>query len=130
MKMSKVMMVVMAAMALIMTACGKKATPAQQAIDLIDSTVQKVEQAKDVAELNAIQEEFQKNFDAIENAADYSPTEEEQAQLQTAMQKYLQAYLTRINEMADSSIPFSSIGIDKDSEPANIDEGILEAEEE
>ncbi len=131
MKISKAIIVMAAVLVMSMTACGNKVSPAQQAIDLTESVTKQVEQAKDLVELNNIQQDFQKKFESLENPKDYTPTAEEESKLQTVMQNYLQAYITKMNELADSSNPMSSSADDQDAAQSSaIDEGITEASEE
>lgn len=113
-----------------LSACGNKHNPAQQALELVESTTPKIEQARDMAELNSIQEDFQKQFEAIESPEDYTPTPEEESSLQKAMQDYLQAYIMKVNQLADTSTPITSDAVDRDADPGTVSEGILEASEE
>lgn len=129
MKISKILMAMAAIAMMALTACGNKNNPVQQVLELIESTTPKVEQAKDMDELTTIQENFQKQFESIESPGDYKPTAEEESRLQTAMTNYLQAYIMKVNELAETSIPVTSGEVDQNAAADTISEDTTETSE-
>ncbi len=131
MKIRSFIIAIAAALAISATSCQHKgSSPAQQAIDLTESVIKKVEKATNIVELTSIQEEFQNSIQEIENPENYTPTAEEDAKLQAVMQSYLQAYIMKVNELADSSAPIPSDEVDSDAANGSVEDGIEAASEE
>ena len=102
--MKKFLVPVVAFATFLLVACSS-ATPGEEANKMVEEATEKVENAKDVAELEALGDEFETKFAELKKAnKDYQPTAEEEKKMEEAMKKFQEACQKKAKELVDDML--------------------------
>lgn len=96
--MKKFLIPVVAFATFLLMACSS-GTPGEKAIKMIEEATEKVSEAKNIEELEAIGDEFETKFQEMDKEnPDYKPTAEEEKQMEDAMNKFQEACQKKAQE--------------------------------